>query len=49
MKMYRLELEDVDGNLIVEFETAETPVEALELMLGRKGMSVKVQEVEFED
>ena len=44
MKLYKIVLRDLDGHEIVEFEYGESRDEALELALGRQGMSVSVKE-----
>lgn len=45
--LYRVELEDEDGDNVVEYEMAGSSIEALELVLGRHGMDVKVKKMPF--
>lgn len=50
MKMYRVELDDEikEADPVVSYETGESKIEALEIVLGRLGLSVKVEEVNLE-
>lgn len=50
MKMYRVELndEEKEADPVVSYESGESRIEALEIMLGRLGLSVKVEEVNLE-
>lgn len=49
-KLYKIELEGTTSfKTIVEYEYAETEMEALEMVLGRNGTAFKVKQVDPAD
>ena len=46
-QLYRVELEDVNKDSIIEYEMAGSSTEALELVLGRYGMDISVKRMPF--